>query len=147
MRKIPIEWVEQANGCWNCTSHKLNKSGYPGTSRGGTVRNISKFMYEECFGQVPKGMVVRHKCDNRLCINPEHLEIGTSKENSRDMVMRGRVQRGFDRYNHVLTPETLRIIRTSPQTKNSLQIAQELNVSHMAVWRARRGKTYAEANY
>jgi hypothetical protein len=42
-----------------------------------------------------KGMVVRHKCDNRACINPDHLEIGTQADNVRDMVERGRAKGGY----------------------------------------------------
>ena len=41
-----------------------------------------------------KGLVVRHKCDNPRCINPEHLEIGTHKDNSQDAINRNRVSRG-----------------------------------------------------
>lgn len=42
----------------------------------------------------PKGIVVRHTCDNRRCVNPMHLAAGTAKDNSEDMVRRGRSARG-----------------------------------------------------
>lgn len=44
---------------------------------------------------VPEGQVVRHKCDNAACINPEHLELGTQEQNVRDAIERGRF-RGTD---------------------------------------------------
>ena len=40
------------------------------------------------FGEIPKGMVIRHKCDNPNCCNIEHLEIGTQKDNIEDMIKR-----------------------------------------------------------
>lgn len=40
--------------------------------------------------KIPKGKLVRHRCDNRLCINPEHLLLGTQQDNIMDMVGRGR---------------------------------------------------------
>jgi hypothetical protein len=46
--------------------------------------------YERIRGPVPKGVVLRHKCDSRLCMNPNHLEPGTPKDNVDDMMARGR---------------------------------------------------------
>ncbi len=46
--------------------------------------------YMIAHGSIPDGLIVRHKCDNPLCCNVDHLEIGTDKDNSRDMVIRGR---------------------------------------------------------
>lgn len=63
-----------------------NGNGY-GVSKGLYAHRVA---YEVAFGKIPEGLVVRHKCDNRICINPEHLELGTQADNVRDMRERGR---------------------------------------------------------
>lgn len=89
-----IEWVVDENGCHNCISHYKDKDGYPKMRpKNKNQSAIHRVVYATHFlngEEIPKGMVVRHKCDNRSCINPEHLELGFPKDNTRDMIERGR---------------------------------------------------------
>ena len=89
-KRKPYIWEENENGCMQCTSHKRDKLGRTSVKINNEIKLLHRVIYEECFGEIPKGMVIRHKCDNNGCINPEHLEIGTQKDNIHDMINRGR---------------------------------------------------------
>jgi len=74
----------------NSTSNK----GYGSVRRNGKKVGKHRAAYEDAYGPIPEGegyhgTVVRHTCDNRNCINPEHMVLGTQKDNVRDAMERG----------------------------------------------------------
>jgi hypothetical protein len=103
--------IEKTETCWIWTGC-LTAKGYGRiTVRGKTVCFAHRVAYEQFVGPIPDGMIVRHDCDNPRCVNPRHLVIGTCKENSEDMVKRGRVSRGTRHPCAKLTPEIVLEIR------------------------------------
>lgn len=86
-----VDFYINENNCFICTSHAKDKDGYIRYGKEKRNTKMHRHIYEECFGDIPKGMLIRHKCDNPSCINPEHLELGTNRQNKDDMIKRGRV--------------------------------------------------------
>jgi hypothetical protein len=88
--------IAEARSQGECLVPKLvpNAKGYCYITRGrGTRLSAHRFIYETLIGEIPDGKLVRHSCDNRACINPDHLLLGTSYDNSQDMVSRNRQAR------------------------------------------------------
>lgn len=99
-----IKWKINKNSCWICVSHKPSSTtGYPFVSK----RSILKLKYEERFGKIPKGKCMLHKCDERRCINPDHVIIGTKGDNCRDRHAKKRDCFGVKSPQHKLDKEKI----------------------------------------
>ncbi|CAK0777783.1 HNHc domain-containing protein [Gammaproteobacteria bacterium] len=86
--------VDSATGCWNWVSN-INSAGY-GTfySRQGNIY-AHRVSFELHKGIVPRAMLVCHSCDNKKCVNPEHLFVGTYQDNLKDSIKKDRWIRSF----------------------------------------------------
>lgn len=82
-----LRFIQMESGCIICTSHCLNKDGYLRVlDRRGPASNrprmtmYHRYVYEMRYGEIPEGYEVDHKCRNRACQNPEHLQLLTVSE-------------------------------------------------------------------
>lgn len=87
---VPSHRPELGN-CWEWTGSRSKNSGYGQTTYpGGKGTSAHRYSWGLHFGTIPPGLHVLHRCDNRPCVRPTHLFLGTAKDNMLDMVAKGR---------------------------------------------------------
>ena len=121
--------------CWEWTGSRMtNGYGQFRVRRSGdkvVQTGAHRFSYELHYGPIGStDILVCHTCDNRLCVNPAHLWLGSHKDNAEDMVAKQRSHRGV-RSNSKLTESLVRIIRLRAGTHQA--IADEFGVSRRLV--------------
>jgi endogenous inhibitor of DNA gyrase (YacG/DUF329 family) len=106
--KVESFWSKVAKGgddeCWLWTGC-IQRNGYGATTNvvGSTLAHRTAWLLAHPGVTVTRADVVRHTCDNRRCCNPAHLRCGTYRENSEDMVAKGRSRHGEKHYLTTLT--------------------------------------------
>lgn len=141
-RPKPITWKENDHGCWECVSHAPDTHGYPQVGILGLQMKVCRHVWQSAHGEVPAGLVIRHKCDNRLCVRLSHLLIGTVEDNVQDAVERKRHSRGEQHHTAVITAEQAKEIWLSPD--QSATLARRMSVSHSIVHEVRSGHTWKD---
>lgn len=122
-------------GCWVWQGYKHKRTGYGEVKLRGRMEGAHRASYETFIADVPKGMFVCHKCDNRACVNPEHLFLGTAADNSADMKRKGR-SAGAPR---ILTTEMIaEARRLKSMGMTHAQVGAALGIAAMTVWRGLR---------
>lgn len=85
--------VNPENGCWEWQA-STQFWGYGAFRLGKSVTSSHRAAYRMFKGEIPKGIFVCHKCDNPPCCNPDHLFLGTQKENLKDADSKNRILKG-----------------------------------------------------
>jgi hypothetical protein len=83
--------VEKTDSCWIWKGAIRNEDGYGAIKVDGKTISVHRYSYEKHKGEIPKGMLVSHRCHNKLCVNPDHLITVTPKENYDMAVKRGTI--------------------------------------------------------
>lgn len=116
------------NECWLFPI--TNRKGYgqitTGSRKDGSRKNIEthRLSWKVFIGDIPEGLRILHKCDVPACFNPEHLFLGTQKDNIQDCILKGRFNMP-----RKIKDEVVMEIRRLSKIKNQYELAEKFNVS------------------
>ncbi len=114
--------ITTSTGCIEWKGH-LETCGYGAVHFLGKTKRLHRFIWEQLKGSIPNDAHVLHKCDNRKCINIDHLFLGTHQDNMKDMVIK-------KRHKHKLSEQDMKIIvKLKKEGVTYKNIAHQLNVS------------------
>lgn len=134
--------IDKSGDCWNWMGRR-NKSGYGLTGIKSGSELAHRAYWQLSIGEIPTGMCLLHSCDNKGCVNPRHLRVGTHSENMDDAKKRNRFrgQVGENNPRAKLTQESVMKIRNDALSTN-VDLALVYVVSDVVISNVRLGKSW-----
>jgi hypothetical protein len=102
-----------------------------------------RFAYRKTKGPIPTGMLVRHRCGNKLCVNPAHLAVGTDADNAADGKLLRETPRGTKNGQAQINERQARYIIDNPEELSGSELGRRLGLSRAAISLIRKGKRWA----
>jgi hypothetical protein len=134
--------VNPNTSCWEWVAAKI-PGGYGSFSysKAGEV-HAHRAAYIMFVGPIPQKLWILHKCDNRKCVNPDHLFLGTPRDNERDKIAKGRkpIFNGEETSNNKLTTSQVLAIRSDFRTQDKIALAY--GIAQSQVSRIKSGKRW-----
>lgn len=137
---------DNVSQCWKWIASTFT-NGYGQFNVEGRNQKAHRISYRLYRGRIPKGLSVLHKCDNKVCVNPYHLFLGSGLDNMRDMIAKGRDVKvaGEEHPGATITEEDVKQIRLLYETgqKKQADLCRMFNLSrpqicgivHYRYWR------------
>jgi predicted XRE-type DNA-binding protein len=135
------KYLVAPNGCWEWTATR-NHSGYGQIRTRSKPRHAHRVSWEIYRGPIGDGLHVLHRCDNRRCVNPDHLFLGTHVENMRDMNSKGRGAIHERHGSAKLTEAVVAEIRSLKGAMLQREIAAQFGISKSQVGNILRGEQW-----
>lgn len=123
-----------------------NAGGYGSVTYRNVRQSASRLMCVLAHGEPQGAKDTRHKCRNRLCCNPRHLEWGTRTENMNDKRRDGTSRCGEDNPNSILTESKVKRILKLSQAVSQKRLAKDFGVSQRAIFDIIHGRKWAHIN-
>lgn len=135
--------IREKNKCWNWTGG-CSLNGYGQISKNGKQKSAHRISWELHYGKISDGMHVCHKCDNKQCVNPYHLFLGTHQDNMVDRDKKGRQSIGENRPTSKLTKkQVLEIIdQYTGKRGEQIKLAKKYGVSKTAIGHVIHNRTW-----